>query len=65
VGAVVSTPSHEAPRPSHAEILQLLDEGGEANEDHVMVTLREIAQSYRLDEVFGVMALVDTPDVFG
>ena len=55
----------EEPRPSHSEILQLLEEGGEANEDRVMAILRDIAQSYRLVEVFGVMALVDTPDVFG
>lgn len=55
----------EPQRPSHAEIMQLLDEGGEANEDRVMAILRDIAQSYRLVEVFGVMALVDTPDVFG
>ena len=54
-----------ARRPSHAEIVRLLEEGGEDSADQIMEYLKTIAESYSVDEVFAVMALVDTPDVFG
>lgn len=59
----MATPAEDSRRPSHSEILHLL-EGGKQNEDLVMEYLREIAESYYPVEVFAVMALVDTPDVF-
>lgn len=52
-------------RPSHAEIVRLLEENDKANEPLIMEYLKTISESYPLNEVFAVITLVDTPDVFG
>lgn len=51
-------------RPTHSEVLTLLERGGDNVEDLTLEYLDWVAVSFSSREVFAVMALVDTPDVF-
>lgn len=49
---------------THAEIRHLIDSESEADRETVKRYLEEMADAFSIDEVFEVIALVDTPDVF-
>ncbi len=52
-------------RVTHGEVLRLIRSGSQADEEAVNAYLDEMAEAFSLGEAFAIMALVDTPDVFG
>lgn len=51
-------------RKTHAEIARLIPRDDEYSSGLLQDYLQEMASAFSVDEVLGVMALVDTPDVF-
>jgi hypothetical protein len=49
---------------THAHVLRLIEDGSAQEPALILRYLAEMAGAFTPEEVMGVMALVDTPDVF-